>query len=123
MLLLIICSILILSGCKSKENDNGVVTDNITTTVVTSEEDRQYVAKIAYSAVLVNKSDETIRIIEVKPVLNELMASKVDVPTSMVVNLNVPEQAKVEIADELFYNQKALHKKKLMEKKYFLGLI
>ena len=122
MILFLICSILILSGCKSKENDNGVVTDTFTTTIVTSEEDQQYVAKISYSAVLVNKGEEAIRIIEVEPVLNELMASKIDVPTSKIVNLNVPEQAKVKIADEFVLKPESTTKKETSKEELFSGL-
>jgi hypothetical protein len=122
MLLLIICSILILSGCKSKENDNGVVTDTFTTTIVTSEEDQQYVDKISYSAVLINKGEEAIRIIEVEPVLNELMASKIDVPISKIVNLNVPKQAKVKIADEFVLQPKSTTQKETSKEEIFSGL-
>jgi hypothetical protein len=122
MLLLIICSILILSGCKSKENDNGVVTDTFTTTIVTSEEDQQYVDKISYSAILINKGGEAIRIIEVEPVLNELMASKIDVPISKIVNLNVPKQAKVKIADEFVLQPKSTTQKETSKEEIFSGL-
>lgn len=122
MLIFIICSILILSGCNSKENDNEVVTDTITTTVVTSKEDQQYFSKIAYSAVLVNKGEKAIRIIEIEPVLNELLASKIDVPTSKIVNLNIPEQAKVTIADEFVLQPKSTTQKEISKEEIFSGL-
>lgn len=122
MILFLICSILILSGCKSKENINGLVTDTITTTVVTSVEDQQYVAKISYLTVLINKGEEAIRIIEVEPVLNELMASKIDVPTSKVLNLNVPEQTKVTIGDEFTLKPKSTTQKETSKEEIFSGL-
>lgn len=122
MIIFLICSILILSGCKSKENDNGVITDTFTTTIVTSEEDQQYVAKISYSAVLINKGEKAIRIIEVEPVLNELIASKIDIPKSKIVNLNVPEQAKVKITDEFILQSKRITQKDASKEELFSGL-
>lgn len=122
MMIFLICSISILSGCNSKENDNGVVTDTFTTTIVTSEEDQQYVAKISYSAVLINKREEAIRIIEVEPVLNELMASKIDVLTSKIVNLNVPNQAKVKIVDDFVLQPKSTTPKEASKEEIFSGL-
>lgn len=122
MILFLICSILILSGCKSKENDNGVVTDTFTTTIVTSEEDQQYVDKISYSAILINKGGEAIRIIEVEPVLDELIASKIDIPKSKIVNLNVPEQAKGKIEDEFVLQSKSTTQKEISKEEIFSGL-
>lgn len=122
MILFLICSILILSGCKSKENDNGVITDTFTTTIVTSEEDQQYVDKISYSAVLINKGEEAIRIIEVEPVLNELVASRIDLPTSKIVNLNIPEQSKIKIEDEFVLQSKRITQKETSKEELFSGL-
>jgi hypothetical protein len=120
MLLLAICSIIIFSGCESKVNNNAVISHNITTTVVAAK-DQKYIEKISYSALLVNKSEEAMNIIEVQPIMNELMSSKLDVPATKIVNLFVPEEANMIIEDEFNLIPKSTTQEETI-KEIFIGL-
>ncbi|CAM2878115.1 hypothetical protein PASE110613_05485 [Paenibacillus sediminis] len=115
-----IIALLLLTSCSSKEN--AIITSNDITTTVTTSKDQKYIENVGYSVSLENKGKDDLHIIEVEPVLNEVMKTKVkEIPLNMV-NLSIPVKGKVLVEGKFNLIPETTTQKEATKEEIFKGL-
>lgn len=124
-LVMLLCVLLVVSGCSKKENttEKGIIISVISSSIGavgqnTNDFENQ---SFKYTITLTNNEENNITVVSITPVLSDTFASKIsDKNITVNVNKTIPKGNSINVSGEIIFNAKELNKEQIISMKPFV---